>query len=64
MPSSPTRPTSRPAWPSIGVISEMKLSVGKKTWRIRSPGLQSTSPKAKLDLLAACQQMLTIMARQ
>ena len=44
MPSSPTRPTSRQACSSIGAIREMKLSVGRKTLRIRSPGLQRTRP--------------------
>ena len=45
MPSSPTKPTSRLSWLPIGVIKEMKLSIGKKTWRMRSPGWHSTSPK-------------------
>ena len=43
MPSSPTRPTSRLAQPSIGVTREMQLVVGKKTWRMRSPGSARTS---------------------
>jgi len=37
----------------------MQLSVGKKTWRMCSPGRIG---KEQVDVLAACQQMPTIRA--
>ena len=52
MPSLPTSPTSRLDTPSTGIMSEIKLSVGKYTWPNTRIWFVQNSTELELDRIA------------